>query len=255
MIRVLLLICLALPVRAEIIPPAGREDARVRTMPYAANDVVKLVGFAGYSIDIQFADDEFPRPDQIGTGDMESIEIAAVRNFLFIKPLVAKAHTNLTVITNKRHYRFEYQSRPVVDKDAIYSLRFTYPDDEAAIASRKAQVANVRALAIARPRNADYWWCGSADIRPSRAYDDGVLTYITFPEMAEFPALFTKNADGISSLVNFHVSPEDKNTIVIHRTAKEFVARKGSLVGCIRQGKDGNSHQIMNDNNFSEQTP
>jgi len=51
-------------------------------------------------------------------------------NHLFLKPKAAQVATNLTVLTSRRHYQFDYvalSQRPAADDlGVIYALRFTY---------------------------------------------------------------------------------------------------------------------------------
>jgi len=54
----LLLLSSVSALRAEVLPAAGYRDARVKTVAYDENDVVKLVGRYGYSMVIEFAPGE-----------------------------------------------------------------------------------------------------------------------------------------------------------------------------------------------------
>ncbi len=60
-------------------------------------------------------------------------------NHLFLKPKAAKVATNLTVLTSRRHYQFDYTAlaqRPAADDpDVIFALRFTYPPAAVAVAA------------------------------------------------------------------------------------------------------------------------
>jgi len=46
----------------------------------------------------------------------------------------------------------------------------------------------------------------------------------------QLPAIFVKNDDKSESLINFNV---ERDEVVIHRVAKQFIVRRGQLVGCI----------------------
>ena len=81
-----------------------------------------------------------------------------------------------------------------------------------------------------RPRNSNYWFCGSDSLKPMSAYDDGVQTRLRFQARSEFPAMFVQNDDGSESLLNFNVEADE---VVIHRVARRFVLRRGQLVGCV----------------------
>jgi type IV secretion system protein VirB9 len=244
----LLLVALATASRAETLPPRGAVDSRVRVVIYNPEDVVRLQGWVGYQITMQFAEgEEFVR---LGVGDSEMIDVGRERNFVFLKPKVAQASTNMTLLTTRRHYHFDYSARnktPDPKRDeVIYALRFVYPQDEAAWNAAELERARIEGRlarsAAARPRNADYWYCGAEALKPVAASDDGVHTRIRFGARSEMPAIFLKNDDRSESLVNVHLQGEE---VVIHRVAREFVLRRGALAGCIvNKGWDGGGRRL-----------
>jgi len=224
----------------------GALDERIRTAAYSAERVYPLKGYVGYQIDI-----EFERGESflgLAAGDIGGIAFVAQDNHLFLKPKVAKVGTNLTVLTSKRAYQFDYTAiarRPDRDgDDVMYAVRFTYPPvvaprkpDLAALADR--ELARARA---ARPQNVDYWYCGDPGLRPTQASDDGVHTRLTFAVNAELPAIFVRNDDGSESLLNFSM---DEGDVVIHRVARRFILRRGALTGCIvNQGFSGSGTRL-----------
>ena len=223
--------------QAATVPPAGKVDARVRVVAYNPDDVITLQGYVGYQIHLQFADgEEFVN---LGSGDNGAFDVGAERNHFFIKPKEARASTNLTVLTNRRAYHFDYVVSAHAPTGAaarrmVYSIRFTYPEDEARAAAadreRRRTEARMTRGAAERLRNADYWFCGSESLKPISAYDDGVHTRLRFQARAEFPAMFVQNDDGSESLLNFNVEEDE---VVIHRVARRFVLRRGKLVGCV----------------------
>ena len=242
---------LAQQVHAETVPPRGSIDPRVRVVTYNPDDVVKLRGYVGYQIHLQWAEgEEFI---SLGSGDVGGFDIGTEKNHFFIKPKQEKVSTNLTVLTNRRAYQFHYSvSRGPSDaagiKDMVYSVRFIYPQDEARRAAaeleRQRMEAQFEKGVAERPRNDDYWFCGSDTLKPLVAYDDGVQTRLKFPAKAEFPAIFVKNDDDTESLLNFNV---DNDEVVIHRVSRRFVLRRGQLVGCIvNQSFDGGGERLNN---------
>lgn len=226
----------AVGVGAATIPPVGHVDARVREVAYNPDDVVTLQGYVGYQIHLQWAEgEEFVN---LGSGDNGAFDVGAERNHFFIKPKEARAATNLTVLTNRRAYHFEYivlANAPTgaAARRMVYSVRFTYPEDEARQAAAEAERRQAEARmkqAAARPRNDDYWYCGSSSLKPMSAYDDGVQTRLRFEARSEFPAMFVQNDDGSESLLNFNIEDDE---VVIHRVARRFVLRRGQLTGCV----------------------
>lgn len=214
--------------------PALRPDPRIRVVPYRADAVFRLRGYVGYQIDITFAPDE--RFVGLGVGDSKGVTIAADANHLFLKPRAAHVATNLTVLTNRRTYLFDYEVEPQPPDpdgaDVIYAFRFEYPAVSASAASRRrSRVATDLVAAEAdRPRNYDYWYCGDPSLKPAAAWDDGVRTTLVFAAHAELPAIFAVGEDGSESLVNFDV---EGGRIVVQRVARRLLLRRGKLTGCI----------------------
>jgi type IV secretion system protein VirB9 len=212
-----------------------RTDSRMRTTGYNADQVYRLRGYVGYQIDLEF------EPGEVfvglGAGDVEALAFAAQDNHLFIKPKAAKVRTNLTVLTTRRSYHFDYEVLSAAVPDAaepelIYTLRFSYPSAPTA-SGALAESGAERELdrsSDALPANRDYWYCGSPALLPLAAFDDGVHTHLRFAPRSELPALFVRNDDGSESLLNFSVQ---QGEVVIHRVARQFVVRRGKLQGCI----------------------
>jgi type IV secretion system protein VirB9 len=224
----------AAPARAQTFLSPLRPDPRIRVVPYRADAVYRLRGYAGYQIDITFAEGE--RFVGLGVGDAKGVRVAAQANHLFVKPRAAHVATNLTVLTNRRTYLFDYEAGPQPPDpsgaDVIYALRFEYPATAVSAASRRRHrvATDLAAARSARPRNYEYWYCGDPTLKPVAAWDDGVQTTLVFGAHAELPAVFALNADGSESLVNFDVHA---GRVVVQRVARRLVLRRGKLVGCI----------------------
>jgi type IV secretion system protein VirB9 len=104
-------------------------DSRIKTLVYSANEVYQLKFHYGYQSFIEFADDE--ETEMISIGESFAWRLTPAGKRLFIRPLEIGAHTNMTVITNKRTYQFdiasaEYDGR--ADEELVYTVRFYYPD-------------------------------------------------------------------------------------------------------------------------------
>jgi type IV secretion system protein VirB9 len=229
------------PSRAEIIPAQGSVDTRVRAAIYDGDQVYRLHGFVGYQIDLEFeAGEAFVG---LGAGDLEGLAYFAQDNHLFLKPKAARVATNLTVLTNRRHYQFDYtavsQHPGPEEPDTVFVLRFNYP----ATASHSAEDAAMAAAAAAkhidddlklasaqRRQNIDYWYCGESVLRPVAASDDAVHTRLRFAANVDLPAIFVRNEDGSESLLNFSM---DAGDVIVHRVARQFILRRGKLAGCV----------------------
>jgi type IV secretion system protein VirB9 len=234
-------------VLAETVPVKGRVDSRIRSAAYNGDEVYKLRGFVGYQIDLEFESGETFAG--IGAGDLEGLSFVGQDNHLFLKPKAAKVATNLTVLTSRREYQFDYTAssqRPAADDPGvIYALRFTYtpaPSPSAVETAAKRLDSQLDNASAKRPRNIDYWYCGEPALRPVGASDDGVHTRLRFAVNADLPAIFVRNDDGSESLLNFSM---DAGDVIVHRVAKRFILRRGKLTGCVvNQGFAGSGARL-----------
>jgi len=234
-VALILLNCLiAGSAHGELVPPRGAVDGRIRTAPYDGEQVYRLRGFVGYQIDLEFETGE--SFVGLAAGDIEGLAYLGEDNHLFLKPKAAKVATNLTVLTSRRHYQFEYTAiapRPGVDDpDITFALRFTYQPTQSTVAAASAakQVdAELAAASTRRQQNFDYWYCGGRTLRPVLASDDGVHTRLRFAANGDLPAIFVRTEDG-ESLLNYSMEGGD---VIIHRVADRFILRRGKLTGCI----------------------
>jgi type IV secretion system protein VirB9 len=232
-----LLLCASLAAHAATTPTPGQADARVRVVAYNPDDVVELHGYTGYQIHIEWAPgEEFV---DLGAGSTDGIQIGVDENHFFIKPKHDHVRTDITVITTRHTYHFDYfvSGAPTHTRGAdapVYSIRFTYPQDDAARAAEQAErrqaEQRIADAAARRPRNTDYWFCGSPALQPLSAFDDGIETHLRFAPNAELPAIFLLNDDDSESLLNFNVQNDE---LVLHRVARRFVLRRGGLIGCM----------------------
>ena len=104
-------------------------DSRIKTLVYNANEVYQLKFYYGYQSFVEFANDE--EIEMISIGESFSWRLTPAGKRLFIRPLEIGAHTNMTIITNKRTYQFdissaEYDGR--ADEELVYTVRFYYPE-------------------------------------------------------------------------------------------------------------------------------
>ncbi len=227
------------------LPATGSDsvDARIRVLVYVPDEVYRLKGYVGYQIDLEFESGE--AFVGLGTGDLDSMTFAAQDNHLFLKPRAGGADTNLTVLTTRRTYHFDYSTserRPdPTFGDVVYVLRFVYPPQR----SDRTAAAVEHELTTApgtRLHNVSYAYRGSPQLKPVSAWDDGVQTRLRFDSHEELPAVFLRNDDGSESLLNFTV---DAGEIVVHRVARQLTVRRGSLQGCILNQRYSGSGQRL----------
>ena len=233
---------------AEIVPPTGRTDARVRVVNYDARNVVKLNTYYGVSSHIEFGSGENVK--YYGVGDSDAWEIATQDNHMFIKPKARNGNTNMTVITDLRTYHFalyvqetpKKQSEAWASKNLVFSLSFNYPDEVAARKAMQKRIAEEKearrdiqnrldTAIVKRGHNTDYWVAGSEEISPTGAYDDTRFIYLIFSANRDLPAVYIADENGEESLVNTHVI--SGNTIAVQRLVKQLILRKGDLAAAV----------------------
>jgi type IV secretion system protein VirB9 len=240
----MLLVGVAKEVNAEMIPSKGRYDARVRVVNYNPEDVVNIKTYFGVSTHIKFGEGE--EITHVAAGDSLAWKIVPAENHLFIKPQAEQGDTNITVVTNKRDYQFvvtvakhdEKDLKAWTDKNLIYSLAFKYPEEERLAKVRAIEVeaeqreeakVNDISLGARYSRNLNYLVRGDASVSPTKAWDDGQFTFLTFGNNADLPAVYEEDmATGDESLINTNV--KDGNTIVVHKIVKNVILRKGKKV-------------------------
>ncbi len=198
-------------------------DPRVRIESYIADQIVPVEGHLGYQMMIEFAPDE--RIENVSIGDSLGWQVTPNRaaTLLFLKPLDARAATNMTVVTTRRSYAFALSvgraMRPN-DPRLTYSLRFTYPESEPASAQDEALF------------NFSYTSTGSRDIMPERVFDDGRFTYFQMRDGAPTPAILAQNAAGDEEVVNSQVRG---GYTVVDQIADGFVLRYGRERAVVRR--------------------
>lgn len=233
----LLLFLNAVTAWSESVPVGGVPDGRVRQAVYDRDQVYRLQGYVGFEIDLEF------QPGEsfvgLGSGDIEALSFVSQDNHLFLKPKAPKVNTNLTVLTSRRSYQILYSAglKRDADSDVIFVVRFTYPSETTEAANHIGSL-----LSATGSRNFDYGYCGAASIKPIAASDDGAHTRIRFAANSEQPGIFALNEDGSESLLNFNMEGDD---VVIHRVARQFILRRGRLVGrIVNKGFSGGGQRL-----------
>ncbi|MFA7588715.1 MAG: TrbG/VirB9 family P-type conjugative transfer protein [Novosphingobium sp.] len=238
MIRTLpLLTTVALAGLVTTTAPALASDPRLAARAYSQNEVVRIDGRTGVQATIAFADDE--HIENVAIGDSNSWQVTPNKraNRLFVKPLAGTARTNMTVVTDRYTYYFDLVASP--SARPLYELRFTYPErkkeQEAAarLAAAPALTSEESAIAAggdqarpADPASLNFAWeqKGKAALLPSRIYDDGQSTYVTWAAGNPVPAILIRDAKGTEGPVNYAVRGD---VIVIEGVPTLIVLRSG----------------------------
>ncbi|MDE2041924.1 MAG: TrbG/VirB9 family P-type conjugative transfer protein [Alphaproteobacteria bacterium] len=197
----------------------ARAHQQIASIYYSESRVIPVSGQLGVQTMIEFGPDE--QIENIALGDSNAWQITPNKraNLIFIKPLRRHAHTNMTVITDRRHYLFDLgMGGPV-----YYDIRFIYPEAlklPDAAPSPEKPVAPAPAPVI----NSDWQRLGNAKLLPFKVYDDGHFTYMLWPEAADLPAIFAQAADGHEGPVNFTLHD---GMIVVEGVAPRYILRIG----------------------------
>ncbi|MBT0669387.1 TrbG/VirB9 family P-type conjugative transfer protein [Novosphingobium profundi] len=218
-------------------------DDRLVDHAFRDNEVVTIAGRTSVQATIAFGRDE--AIENVAVGDSSKWQITPNKraDLLFVKPLEATARTNMTVVTNKHTYFFDLvagsKARP------LYMLRFTYKDEpvEAPVPMRgpeqglaaldPAERAVAEGDPLAMPADAaalNFAWerKGAAGLQPTRIYDDGVSTYLVWPDRnTALPAILVANEKGDEGPVNFAVRGP---TIVVADVPDKIILRRGKEV-------------------------
>lgn len=220
--------------------PAAARDARLVTHRFNADEVVRIDGRAGVQATITFAEDE--HIENVAIGDSGSWQVTPNKraNLLFVKPLAARARTNLTVVTDRNRYFFDLVAAP--GSNALYVLRFTYPDAPRAAAPASASASALANTAMteeearaieakpapepADPATLNFAWTsrGERKLMPARIYDDGTFTYLAWSAGTPIPAFLERNHKGEEGPVNFSVRGD---VIVVDGVPRQIVLRSG----------------------------
>ena len=158
-------------------------DSRIKTFIFSENEVFRLVVHYGYQTSIEFADGE--EIQTISVGNNYAWQLTPVGRRLFIKPLEENILTNMTILTNKRSYQFEVQSKLLsytVDEELVYVVRFFYPDADFDKNKPRIAQAEKQELSIpsVEPMNFKYTLEGPESLAPTKIFDDGTNTFMKF---------------------------------------------------------------------------
>jgi len=212
-------------------------DSRIVTLDYDEGSVVRLEGCVNFQTMITFGKGE--HIENVGLGDSSQWQVMPNKraDLLFVKPITAKAYSNMTAVSDKHVYNFELRAAPQDACDhgrAIYELRFNYPVDPATAAAAAAAAAaaktkpavptDLNALPLPEKRNTAYTYSGDMLLVPLRVFDDGASTYMRWADGTETPAVYAQGPDGGESIVNY---ANRGDYIVIEQVAKAFVLRRG----------------------------
>jgi type IV secretion system protein VirB9 len=200
-------------------------DARIKTIEFAENTVVVIEGCTNFQTTVVFGPDE--KIENVGLGDANQWQVMPNKraDLLFVKPLVAHAFSNMTVVTARHAYNFELRSAPETAcrrGKVVYTLRFHYLDVPAKARAGSADPESL--LPPPEKRNSAYTYSGSTTLVPFRVFDDGKSTFFLWAKGVATPAIYVVGSDDKESLVN---NSNHGEYVVVDLVGKAFVLRRG----------------------------
>lgn len=201
--RVLLACLLLFSTPAAAQAPA-QNDPRIRTIPYDANQVVRLQVPANFHVAVLF--DEQVENVAVGNSEAWQVTLNTSGDALFIKPAGSGGPTNMTVITSAKVYSFELIPAYGATAETAFTVRFRDP-----------QGAGAQQASAEVPRLGNYRLSGSRLLRPVAVSDDGVRTLIEWPASQPIPAVFALDEHGAETLVEGHMRDDLYVIDAVHR--------------------------------------
>ena len=207
---------------------AARVDPHIRYVDYDPDAVIRLVGYTGYQMILEFAPGE--KIETVGIGDSSGWQVTpnGAATVMFLKPVGLPRTTNMSIVTNVRRYNLELLARSgtkVAQSQIVYAVRFRYQPTEAESATTPA----VRPLTATPPEqwNRAYSYDGAKGNVPEQVFDDAKSTFFRFAAGVPTPAIFSIAPGAGESIVNFAVRGP---YVVIEQIAPQFVLRQGADV-------------------------
>lgn len=246
-------------------------DSRIRTLVYNPNEVYELKFYYNYQSFIEFSEDE--EIEMISIGEAFAWRLTPAGKRLFIRPLEIAAHTNMTIITNKRTYHFDIKSDQFdgrADENLVYTVRFFYPQvgqplpipPQLAVPNvsgrdapqrpmpKKASIrtpmptfrvdGDLPAIVDRNPEGAelnfDFSIAGKADnINPKKVYDNGNETYFQFAnDNSLIPTISAVDANGVEQNLEYIIRD---GYVIVPTIARQFTLRVSGDLICLFNNK------------------
>ncbi|MFT4718456.1 MAG: type IV secretion system protein VirB9 [Rickettsiales bacterium] len=241
-------------------------DSRIKTLVYNVNEIHQLKFHYGYQSYIEFAESE--KIETISIGESFAWRLTPMGQRLFVRPLEVSAHTNMTIITNKRTYHFDIRSGEYdgkIDEELVYVVRFYYPEVlEEVVRTPAIKAANLqrpdKKRAALKPkfeglpskrsiygrvdkryseilkggsqRNFDYKIIGeSYDIMPKKVFNDKNRTYLQFKNgNLVIPSIFAVDIFGNERPLNYII---EDDFVVVETVELQFSLRLSNSLLCL----------------------
>lgn len=229
------LMVIIMPMAAQAAKPIV-SDSRIKTLVYSPNEVFGVTVHYGYQSYIEFGPDE--KIEAYSLGDSTPWRIATAGNRMFITPIDGYSHTNMNVITSRRSYTFDLESKIAPEEEAdinlTYVLRFYYPDDsfdQVELIGEELESKKELPMEVNEDFNFNYSLVGPDNIAPTKVFDDGKVTFFEFPDQISMaPSISVIDFNGNESSVR---TRKQGKFIVVERIAGQFALRFSQNLVCI----------------------
>lgn len=213
---------LGTPALAERVPHPMGQDARVQHVKYNPSDVIRVHTNLRVNTAIELGNGE--RISQVLLGDSESYEVEVLSNkqTISVKPILARASTNMTVYTNRRAISF-YITEGTASR-ATFRVALEYPD-----------TSPRRNVSTSGSRDTGYQYSGEAKFRPLQVWNDGRNTFFEFRNDTR-PSILRINTAGYEASTN---TSSRGRIIRVSGVHNEYALRIGEAIICIRRIQGG----------------
>src|SRR5687768_9131433 len=233
----LALLCLALPVSAQV----------VQEYEYQPDRIYEVRTGLGITTQVELSPNE--KILDFSTGFSSGWELTRRANVFYIKPKNTDVDTNMMIRTAVHSYIFELKV-VATDWTALdqakqagvqYKVTFRYPNNTEFADHIDAAPQLSTVLDKRRSYNFAYDYSArkpQAWLIPANVYDDGQFTYLRMSDLktiptGNFPAVFAREREGGDDfVVNTTV---ENNTIIVHGTYPYLVIRHGRNVVGLRR--------------------
>ena len=211
---VLLLLCTATPLPAQVSPALGVDDPRLQTLVPQEGQRARLVAFPEGTLTLIMAPGE--RIERVVISDSSAFRVAITghNDSLSIAPLRPGAQATMAVETGSG--RQEYDLETGSGLAAAYVVRIVAPDAALEEDFRQDLRPDLATM------NGRYRLKGDRALRPQRIADDGVKTYIEWDAAQSLPAVLGIGPTGEEEVVAGHMRD---GLFTIDRVYSELVFR------------------------------
>lgn len=211
----LLLLAIASPARADVMPELGADNPRLQSVAYASGERVLLTAMPQSALTVMLEPGEKVERAVLDGGQQFDVTVSAEGDSFTLVPHGPASSGTLEVQTDRRSYDFALQTGTGLT--AAYLVRFRYGGP---------RPTSYRPPATPAPAPPAQIWSyrlkGDREVEPASIGDDGSKTFITFGPDQPLPAVFAIGATGDEEVVNGYMRGD---RYVIDRVIRQLVFR------------------------------